>query len=123
MTAQPDPSLAARSIALARLSTPGFFGSAMSLSWIQKKPWATTSLASAARSFFAATSDNCLRKATKAASSYATGGLAATGVYGLIGGGGGGLSGRICGWFCARTGAGLSVAVAKTARIKVGAKE
>jgi hypothetical protein len=64
-----------------------------------------------------------LRKATKAASSKATGGLAATGVYGLIGGGGGGLSGRICGvgWFCARTGTGLSVAAAKTARIKVGA--
>src|SRR5579862_7927735 len=106
MTAQPDPSLAARPTALARLSMPGFFGSAMSLSWIQKKPWATTSLASPARSFFAAMSDNCLRKAVKAASSYAAGGLAATGVYGLIGGGDGGLNGRICGWFCARTGAG-----------------
>src|SRR5580658_5547644 len=101
--AQPEPSLASRSVALARLSTPDLFGSAMSLSWIQKKPLATTTLASAARSFLAPMSTSCLRNVWKLASSYGAGGLAATGVYGLIGGGGGGFSGNSCGacWPCA----------------------
>src|SRR5258708_32352094 len=94
----------------------------MSLSWIQKKPCVTTSLASAARSFFAVTSANCLRKATKAASSYGTGGLAATGVYGFIGGGRGGFAGRnrgLC-WVFGPKGAGANVAAATKGQVQAG---
>jgi len=67
--AQPaDPSLPSRLSALERFSIPGFFLSAASFSPVTKKKLAATSLASAARSFFWATSPSCLRNATKAGS-------------------------------------------------------
>jgi hypothetical protein len=65
MVSQPEPSLASSPIALARLSMPGFFLSALSpFSPIQKKPFDTMS-ASALRSFFSAAAVICLRKASK----------------------------------------------------------
>ena len=62
---------------------PGLRLSAKSLSCIQKKPCATTSLASAARSLCCATSPSCLRNAAKLGSVLTLGSVTATALYGL----------------------------------------
>src|SRR5665213_286114 len=87
---QPCASLPSRPTAVARLSTPGFFLSALSpFSPIQKK-FCDTRPASPLRSFFSATAPSCLRNASKLGSFIGLGSLMVTGLYGLAAAAGGG---------------------------------